>query len=154
MRTPSSLRQVAPLVLLPLALLACTADAPEYTAEGVPSSAASVLPAFEPAAFDSIVWATQRDALQRGATVYAYSCVKCHGANGAGDGGYRVQGRLLQIPSFLAPDWRFANDPVGLRRAIYGGSERGMHHTGMASLAPRDVDAVARYITRLWVDAG
>lgn len=157
MRNPSILRQILPLAfpaIAALALLSCTADAPDEAAEGAPSAAASVLPTFDAAMFDSIAWPTGRAAIDRGATVYAYSCAKCHGDSGAGDGDYRVQGRLLRVPSFLAADWRLAEDPVGLRRAIYSGSDRGSHHAGMGGLAPRDVDAVAEYITRLWADAG
>lgn len=154
MRKPSILRRALPIAFLPLALLACTTDAPDQAVEEAPSAAASVLPVFDPAAFDSIVWPTRRGALDRGATVYAYSCAKCHGDSGAGDGDYRFDGRVLRVPSFLDADWRFAEDPVGLRRAIYNGSDRGRHHAGMGGLAPRDVDAVARYINWLWSEAG
>lgn len=154
MGIPSILRQVVPLVFLPIAVLSCTVDAPEQADEEAPSAAAAVLPVFDPATFDSIVWPTPRDALARGATVYAYSCAKCHGGGGAGDGRYRVGDRILRPPSFLDADWRLADDVVGIRQAIYSDIGRGKRHWGMDRLAPRDVDAVTRYINWLWSEAG
>ncbi len=98
------------------------------------------------ALFDSIAWNDTHVAMDRGATVYAYSCAKCHGDTGAGDGNYQLRKRVLRPPSFLAEDWRFAHDMAGLREAIYRGNDRGMPHWGNAGLAPRDMDAVARYV--------
>jgi mono/diheme cytochrome c family protein len=104
------------------------------------------------AVFDSIGWENDAVAIDRGATVYAYSCARCHGDSGAGNGNYRLQGRLLRPPSFRTEDWQYANDLEGLRHAIFAGNrEKGMPCWSDAGLAPRDADAVARYITRrLW----
>ena len=145
------------LATLPLVLLACSGDAPESGA----ASAADALQAgvldqslFDTALFDSIAWVSDGAARSRGATVYAYSCAKCHGPGGAGDGGYRQEGRLVRPPSFLGLDWRFAEDPAGLRRAIYTGSDGRVPHWGRAGLTPRDIDAVAEYIRdELWAKA-
>lgn len=136
------------LVFLSVSVLACGGDAPESDrdVEGLARAAA-----VDPALFDTVQWEDPAQAVDRGATVYAYSCAKCHGDRGAGDGGYRLEGRLLRPPSFLAEDWRFAADPKGLKAYIHAGNNRGMPHWGEAGLQPRDIDAVARYIVRrLW----
>lgn len=142
-------------LLLPLFLTACGGDAlPEASdldAAGAGAAVAAV-PSPDPALFDSIAWPDTRAALDRGATVYAYSCARCHGDSGRGDGKYRLQGRLLQPPSFLAEDWRFGNDLPGLRQAVHLGTDQGMPHWGDMGLTPRDTDAVARYVMRLWRD--
>ena len=135
-----------PLLLVPLLFASCADD----TADRPPLETVEAA-AFTPALFDSVTWEDDRAALDRGATVYAYSCAKCHGDSGRGDGGYVLDGRLLRPPSFLADDWRFASDLPGLRQAILEGNDKGMPHWGRAGLSPRDMDAVARYITRrLW----
>lgn len=135
-------------------LSGCGADAPELPDEtGAEAGALQASVLFDPAMFDSIAWPSRHAAMDRGGTVYAYSCARCHGDSGAGNGGYRLQGRLLRPPTFLTQDWRFARDPEGLREAIYTGTDRGMPHWGRAGLTPRDVDAVALYITRLWQQA-
>lgn len=139
----------AGLILGALALVASAACGdPDPAPEGAPIVAASVVGAL----FDSIAWASPAAAMDRGATVYAYSCTQCHGARGAGDGGYQIRGRLLRPPSFLTDDWRFAMDFDGLRATILQGSpRRGMPHWSEKGLTPRDADAVARYITwGLW----
>ena len=128
---------------------ACSADIPENS-EDMASAAERV----DPALFDSISWESQGTALERGRTVYLYSCARCHGPKGAGDGRYRLAGTVLHPPTFLASDWRFAMDMDGLRAMIYAGAPHyGMPDWGDRGLTPRDVDAVARYITwTLWAN--
>lgn len=103
--------------------------------------------AFQPAVFDTITWESDAAALERGSLVFRISCSKCHGDSGAGDGGFVLQGDTLRPPSFLAPDWRFAEDPLGLRRQIFTGNVAGMPYWGLVGLKYRDIDAVARHIT-------
>lgn len=134
------------LTLLPVVLAGCSGDAADRAATAERAEQASRAAVIDVAFFDSISWPSPSDALHRGATVYAYSCAKCHGDRGAGDGGYVLRGRLLRPPSFRVLDWRFADDMDGLRQAIYSGNDRGMPHWGSAGLPARDVDAVARYI--------
>jgi len=102
--------------------------------------------AYDPAVFDTIHWAADSLALKRGAVVWSFSCSKCHGATGLGDGGFVAQGDTLRPPSFLRSDWRFDSDLDGLRRYIFAGNEKGMPHWGLVGLKPSDIDAVARYI--------
>ncbi|MEQ9400395.1 MAG: cytochrome c [Longimicrobiales bacterium] len=102
--------------------------------------------AFDAEVFDTIVWTTPGEATDRGALVFRISCSKCHGEGGAGDGLFVFQGDTLHPPSFLGADWRFADDPEGLRRQIFSGSAVGMPYWGLVGLKYRDVDAVARYI--------
>lgn len=134
------------LPLTALALAACAGDAPEPADDAAQPAAVMAAAVIDPALFDSIAWPGPREAVGRGATVYAYSCAKCHGDRGAGNGGYQLQGRVLRPPSFRTVDWRFADDLEGLREAIYAGNDRGMPHWGDAGLAARDIDAVSRYI--------
>ncbi len=142
------------LATLPLVLLACSGDAPVTDEADALQAGVMEQSLFDTALFDSIGWVSDREARSRGATVYSYSCAKCHGPKGAGDGGYRHEGRLVRPPSFLALDWRFAEDRAGLRAAIHGGSEGRMPHWGRAGLTPRDIDAVAEYIRdELWAKA-
>lgn len=144
-RAASPLRSfLIPLIVL--ALAGCAGDAPEQAGDDVQPGEVTAAAVVDPALFDSLMWPAPRDAVSRGATVYAYSCAKCHGDRGAGNGGYRLQGRVLRPPSFRTVDWRYADDLPGLRAAIWSGNDRGMPHWGKAGLAARDIDAVARYI--------
>jgi len=101
---------------------------------------------FDPAAFDTITWESQEALMERGSVVWGISCSKCHGAYGEGDGGFVQRGDTLRPPSFLADDWRFADDELGLRRQVFTGTAEGMPHWGFYGLKYRDIDAVATFI--------
>jgi mono/diheme cytochrome c family protein len=101
-----------------------------------------------PETFDTIQWPSDSAALARGAVVWSYSCRKCHGDWGAGDGGFVQRGDTVRPPSFLAPDWQYATDRHGMRERVFTGTNDGMPHWGMVGLKPRDVDAVTLYIQR------
>ncbi len=133
--------------VLSLALAGCGGAPGDADDSGVQAdSVAMARAALTPATFDTISWKTPQEADDRGATVFAYSCRKCHGVGGRGDGGFVLRGDTLRPPSFLAPDWRFATDRQGLRAYIFAGNTKGMPHWGLVGLKPRDVDAVAAYI--------
>ncbi|MEJ2185811.1 MAG: c-type cytochrome, partial [Gemmatimonadota bacterium] len=100
------------------------------------------------AAFDTIHWKDEQAALDRGAVVWAYSCQKCHGERGRGDAGFVLHGDTLKPPSFLALDWKYANDPVGIHKAIFEGNKEGMPHWGLVPLSAKDIDAVTQYILK------
>ena len=76
---------------------------------------------FDPTAFDTISWNTPEERLERGTVVWSFSCSKCHGDAGLGDGELaRVEG--LTMPMITDADW------------------------GLYGLQYRDIDAVAQHI--------
>ena len=101
---------------------------------------------YDAAAFDSIAWAHPDSAIARGGIVFRYSCAKCHGDAGDGNGEFVMRGDTLHPPSFLTGDWRFRDDHEGLRHQIFVGTVNNMPHWGLEGLKPRDIDAVATYI--------
>lgn len=125
---------------------ALQAEQEAMMAQAQADTMAMAVAAFDPAGFDTISWDNQQAAMERGATVFRFSCQKCHGVNGAGDGGFVQAGDTLRPPSFREGDWRFAEDLDGLREQIFVGAAEGMPHWGLEGLKYRDVDAVARYI--------
>ncbi|MDH5590791.1 MAG: c-type cytochrome [Gemmatimonadota bacterium] len=131
-------------------LAACGTQEEVPVAQG-PTRADSVQAAdqmFDPSAFDTIQWATDSEAIERGNLVFRISCSKCHGESGRGNGNFVLKADTLRPPSFLAAEWRFADDPIGLRRQIFTGNVAGMPYWGLVGLKYRDIDAVALYITR------
>jgi mono/diheme cytochrome c family protein len=99
--------------------------------------------------FDTIAWPSDSAAVARGAVVWTYSCRKCHGTDGSGDGRFVQDGDTLRPPSLLTPAWRFADDRPGAREQIFTGTTGGMPHWGVVGLKPRDIDAVTLYIERV-----
>lgn len=145
------MRRTFPFIIALAWLGACGGERPaeEPVVQG-PTRADSVQMAaenFDPAGLDTIQWKTPQEAIERGGLVFRISCAKCHGDGGRGNGNFVFQGDTLRPPSFLASDWRFANDPVGLRETIFTGNVLGMPYWGLVGLKYRDLDAVARYIT-------
>jgi mono/diheme cytochrome c family protein len=121
-----------------------------------PDRAAQVAEAdslFDPAAFDTVQWASEEARLNAGNEVFAVHCRKCHGPLGRGDTPYaREEG--LHVPSLVEPEWRYAGDPAAVRRQIFAGHAGGMPTWGVAGITPREIDAVAHYIVhRLRMDA-
>ena len=138
-------------VIVSLAWLgACAGEEPAPMVEG-PTRADSVAmaaEAFDSTAFDTIAWEGQpQTAVERGSLVYRISCSKCHGEVGRGNGGFVYQGDTLAPPTFLSEDWRFAEDPIGLRQYIFTGNVLGMPYWGLVGLQYRDIDAVAVFIS-------
>jgi mono/diheme cytochrome c family protein len=103
---------------------------------------------YDPAAFDTISWATEAELYERGGVVFAYSCAKCHGSDGAGGGELAVQ-HELEMPSLIVEDWQYAGDIPKIRHRIYVGHESEMPSWGLYGLKYRDIDAVARYIDEI-----
>lgn len=99
--------------------------------------------------FDSISWPSDSAAVARGTVVWTYSCRRCHGDHGMGDGGFVQAGDTVRPPSIVEPDWQFANDRDALRRQVFTGTAEGMPHWGLVGLKPRDIDAVSIYIQQV-----
>ncbi|MDH3733957.1 MAG: cytochrome c [Gemmatimonadota bacterium] len=145
------------LPILALAFLAaCGPSAEEQQAardEGIrfarADSTAQAEVLYDPAGFDTITWASPDSALSRGTTVFLYSCRRCHGSTGLGDGDL-AQEHGIVMPDVTAAGWQFAGDLEGIRHRVFVGHESEMPNWGLHGLPYRDVDAVARYIlTRL-----
>jgi mono/diheme cytochrome c family protein len=134
------------VLLLMLSLVACRDSPPEEQRENRVSAAAAQITELT---FDTIAWPSQEVAVERGGIVWQYSCRKCHGNWGDGDGGFVMRGDTVRPPTFRQPDWRFADDPDGLRRQIFTGTDSIMPHWGLEGLKPRDVDAVATWIHQI-----
>jgi mono/diheme cytochrome c family protein len=155
------MRRLIPcLILAPTLLVSACAPAEDVAPaeSGATAMAAqedSVMMAAEmysEAAFDTIAWETFEAAHERGEVVFRFSCRKCHGEEGLGDGGFVQRGDTLRPPNFHAEDWRFAEDRPGLRKQIFTGTAKGMPHWGFYGLKYRDIDAVATYIQEVLRD--
>ena len=101
---------------------------------------------FDAAAFDTVTWTSLDEAVVRGSVVFSYSCAKCHGREAKGDGNFVTRGDTLRPPDLTVADWRFLEDPDGLREFIYTGTDHGMPNWGLEGLRTKDVDAVATFL--------
>jgi mono/diheme cytochrome c family protein len=120
---------------------------PEDTAMTAAQETVAVAQArYDPAAFAAVPWVDDSAHFARGAEIFRWVCAECHGPVGKGDGGAVLHGDTIHPPSFLDPDWRFANDEEGLRRRIFVGNARGMPHFGLRRMLASDIVAVEKYI--------
>ncbi len=145
------MRRSIPILTALVWIAACGGEPPaqEPAQQEGPGRADSVqmaMASFDSTVFDTIAWRTEQEALERGSLVFRVSCAKCHGQGARGNGGFVHRGDTLRPPSFLAAGWRYAEDPMGLRRAIYSGSVLNMPYWGLLGLKYSDLDAVSRYI--------
>lgn len=139
-------RRLLSAALVGLAIAACEAP-PEAEAPPTPAdTVAMALASYDATAFDSISWDTPEDAIVRGSIVFQFSCAKCHGSQGLGDGNFVTRGDTIRPPSFAVDEFRFKDDLDGLRRHVFTGTAGGMPHWGMEGLKYRDIDAVGRFI--------
>jgi mono/diheme cytochrome c family protein len=102
--------------------------------------------AFDASVFDTITWEDAQKRMDRGEQVYNFSCNKCHGPEGLGDGGFVRDGDALVPPSFREPTWRMAGDEAAIRQAIFVGTLENMPHWGMEGLKAEAIDAVTHFI--------
>lgn len=154
------MRRVPLGIAIAILLVACGGNKQEQTTAGA-DSVGIALAQYAPALFDSISWPDDSAAVNRGSVVWTFSCKRCHGETGAGDGHFVQQvkdadGKLvadtLAPPSMLTPGWTYGTDKVALLKYIYTGSgQQPMPHWGISGLKPRDIDAVAVYIQKVVV---
>ncbi len=145
------MRWIAMPLCLAIGLVACEAaeEGPspeELAAAARADSLRMAQEAFDPASFDTVTWAGQQERVDRGATVYRYSCVNCHGDTGEAEATLVFRGDTLNPPSLIQEEWPYAEDEEGLRSAIFTGTAEGMPHWGLEGLGARDIDAVIGYI--------
>ena len=144
------MRWIALPLCLTIAMAACgTEEGPspeELAAAAKADTLRMAQEAFESAAFDTVTWESQQARVDRGAVVYRYSCVRCHGDTGEAEAAVVFRGDTLNPPSLIQEEWAFADDDPGLRGAILIGTADGMPHFGLMGLGVRDIDAVAGYI--------
>lgn len=136
---------VAVLMAGLLGLAGCEAE-PE---EARPTQAEEVATAerqYDPAAFDTVSWASDSAAIARGRDIFSWACAECHGEQGRGDGGRVIDGDTIRPPSFQRENWEYADDPDALHEKVFVGNTLGMPHWGLRQMRPRDVVAVERYI--------
>ena len=144
------MRRVSLALVLPALLAACGGGAKQEQAAGpAADSAALALEQYNPAVFDTISWPADSAQTNRGGVVWQFSCKKCHGQLGHGDGEGLAElaqaGDTIKPPNF-STDWKFGTDRDALIKAIYAGSKEGMPHWGVSGLKPRDIDAVGAYV--------
>jgi mono/diheme cytochrome c family protein len=101
---------------------------------------------YDPVAFDTVVWASQEAAVERGRDIYTWVCADCHGPEGRGDGGRVIDGDTIRPPSFQREDWPYAADAEALHRKVFIGNTLGMPHWGLRLMRPRDIVALEKYI--------
>jgi len=145
------MRWIALPLCLAIGLVACGAEeegpSPEELAAAARADSLRIAQeAFDPAAFDTLTWESQQARVDRGAVVYRYSCVDCHGATGEVETAVVFRGDTLNPPSLIEEDWALAEDFEALRRAIFTGTGEGMPHFGIVGLGAKDIDAVIGYI--------
>ncbi len=144
------MRRFGLIVLSAATIAGCGKAGPASKAAGEPSAADTEAVAqarFDPAAFDTLRWASDSLRLARGADVFKWACAECHGPTGHGDGGkVTPRGDTLRPPDFHDAAWRLAGDTEAVRRKVFAGNVRGMPHWGLRKMEARDIDAVAAYV--------
>jgi mono/diheme cytochrome c family protein len=98
-----------------------------------------------PAAFDTVLWASDEVRASEGNLVYAAKCRVCHGSLGAAGSEYARE-RGLDVPSLVQPEWRYAASLDSVRHRIFVGHPAGMPTFGVAGITLREIDGVAYYV--------
>ena len=101
---------------------------------------------YDPAAYDTVEWASDSAAIARGGDIFLWVCAECHGEEGRGDGGRVIDGDTIRPPTFHRENWPYADDPDALHRKVFIGNTLGMPHWGLRQMRPRDIVAVEKYI--------
>ncbi|MSP17583.1 MAG: cytochrome c [Myxococcales bacterium] len=81
-----------------------------------------------------------------GATLFEYSCARCHGMNGRGEPAMKAQ---LGVPDMTDPAWQLKFTDEELVRAVRLGSRGGkMPPFGVDTFSPKQLDAIVSYVRR------
>ncbi|MBT8477866.1 MAG: c-type cytochrome [Gemmatimonadetes bacterium] len=144
------------LVVLLCGLPACNGEAedePEVPREELlraarADSVAQATAMYDATVFDTLTWESENARYERGGVVWAFSCQRCHGSDGAGKGEDAVKFEIA-VPDMTAADWPYAGDYSAIRERIFVGHETEMPSMGLIGLAYSDVDASAHYINDL-----
>lgn len=140
-------RRIGPALLVAALALGCGGE-PAPGTDGRDAEVARAESAWDAAAFDTVTWNRAVARSDRGRAVYYYSCSKCHGPEGEGQGS-RARRDELEVPSIVAPDWAYDGRIDSIRRAVFVGHRSGMPSWGLTDLSLRDLDAVAYYVDDL-----
>lgn len=101
---------------------------------------------FDPALFDTVAWSGNEERLEAGNGLYTTECRQCHGTVGEGGTAY-ARSRNMDPPSLIRADWPAGDSVDAVRRRVFTGHQAGMPTFGVGDLSPRQIDAVAYYIT-------
>lgn len=111
-------------------------------------SVAQAMAMYDPTVFDTLTWESDNARWERGGVVWAFTCQRCHGADGTGNGPDPVEFDFT-VPDVTAADWQFADDLPAIRERIFVGHETEMPSMGLIGLPYSDVDAAAHYVNDL-----
>ena len=103
---------------------------------------------YDPAVFDTLTWESDNARWERGGIVWSFTCQRCHGADGKGQGEDATKFGF-SVPDITVPDWEHAGDIPAIRHAIFVGHDTEMPSLGVIGLGYSDVDAAAHYIDDL-----
>lgn len=148
-------RSIAGLALA-LLLPACGGggdEAPEVSAEeslraARADSVARAQEMFDATVFDTLTWESDNARWERGGVVWSFTCQRCHGADGRGQGEDAVKFDIA-VPDLIDPAWQYADDLPAIRHVIFVGHDTEMPSMGLIGLSYPDVDAAAHYINDL-----
>lgn len=111
-------------------------------------SVALAMEAYDAAVFDTLTWESDNARWERGGVVWSFTCQRCHGASGDGQGEDAVKFDI-EVPDMTAEDWPYANDIPAIRERIFVGHDSEMPSMGLIGLTYADIDASAHYIDDL-----
>jgi cytochrome c len=103
---------------------------------------------YDPAVYDTISWENDGERWERGGVVWSFTCQRCHGADGKGQGADAV-GFDIEVPDLTSADWELAGDVEAIRHVIFVGHDSEMPSMGIVGLSYKDTDAAAHYINDL-----
>ncbi|MGK7311717.1 MAG: c-type cytochrome [Candidatus Longimicrobiales bacterium M2_2A_002] len=138
--------RVTAVVVTAAAVGACDAQQEQERPVTQSEETAQAAQQYDPAAYDTVQWASDSAAIARGADIFKWVCAECHGEEGLGDAGRVIDGDTIRPPSFQRENWPYADDPDALHRKVFIGNTLGMPHWGLRQMRPRDIVAVEKYI--------